>query len=301
MAHQLMDRTKKTSSTDVKTSEFQLQGISTLMQKMLQTPFGIMHCGCDNCKNTGHIAKDCRVKTPVVKPTVPTTKTCYVCGKTCHVKNHCPTKKKGNDQARGRAFNINAKDARDDSELVTGTFIINNVLTYILFNTRADRSYICRAFFSKMNCSLLPLDDNHIVELANGKLVKVNKICRNCKTLLTEETFEIDLIPVELGSFDVIVGMDWMSMMRAEIISNKKVIRFPRKNGLPSMVYGEKSNPKLNLISCINTRKFMRKGCHAILAHVKKNTTEEKSIDDVIIVKEISQSLSEGISRITPA
>ncbi|GKG12174.1 putative reverse transcriptase domain-containing protein, partial [Tanacetum coccineum] len=46
-------------------------------------------------------------------------------------------------------------------------------------------------------------------------------------TLETSHTFDRDLMPVELGSFDVIIGMDWLAKYHTLIVCDEKVVRIP--------------------------------------------------------------------------
>ncbi|GJS00174.1 putative reverse transcriptase domain-containing protein [Tanacetum coccineum] len=66
---------------------------------------------------------------------------------------------------------------------------------------------------------------------ANGLRVETNKIVHRCSLELEDHTFTIELIPFGYGSFDVIVGMDWMSKRRAKIICHKKIVWIPLSNG----------------------------------------------------------------------
>ncbi|GJZ52590.1 putative reverse transcriptase domain-containing protein [Tanacetum coccineum] len=63
------------------------------------------------------------------------------------------------------------------------------------------------------------------LELADGRISKTNVILRGCTLGLLGHPFDIDLMPVELGSFDVIIGMDWLAKYHIMIICNEKVIR----------------------------------------------------------------------------
>ncbi|GJZ30732.1 putative reverse transcriptase domain-containing protein [Tanacetum coccineum] len=64
-------------------------------------------------------------------------------------------------------------------------------------------------------------------EVADGKKVEVDRVIRNCKLELGTSLFTIDLIPLGHGSFDVIVGMDWLSEHKAKIVCHEKVVRIP--------------------------------------------------------------------------
>nr|GEW25746.1 putative reverse transcriptase domain-containing protein [Tanacetum cinerariifolium] len=96
-----------------------------------------------------------------------------------------------------------------DSNVVMGTFLLNNRYASILFDTGADRSFISIVFSSLVNIDPTPLGSSYNVELADGKIVRIDTIIRGCTINFQNHPFNIDLMPVELGSFDVIIRMDW--------------------------------------------------------------------------------------------
>nr|GEU99946.1 reverse transcriptase domain-containing protein [Tanacetum cinerariifolium] len=94
----------------------------------------------------------------------------------------------------------------------------------ILFDTGADRSFISTAFSSLIDIVPTPLGNSYDVELADGKIVMVDTIMRGCTLNFLNHPFNIDLMPVELGSFDVIIGMDWLRRCHAVIVCDEKLI-----------------------------------------------------------------------------
>ncbi|XP_071694577.1 uncharacterized protein [Rutidosis leptorrhynchoides] len=176
---------------------------------------GLCTAECGRCKKIGHSTKNCKVALPATN-TTPTVPTCFGCGEKGHYKNNYPknnTATAGN--AKGRAFVMIAKEARDDEDVITDT-----------------------------KC---------LVEMANGKFVKVDRIYKECNLTLANKTFKVDLMPVELGSFDVVLGMDWLSPMKVGIQCFDKKINIPLETGEILVIQGDKSGSKLNLISCIKT------------------------------------------------
>ncbi|XP_071728753.1 uncharacterized protein [Rutidosis leptorrhynchoides] len=130
--------------------------------------------------------------------------------------------------------------------------------------------------------------------------MKANKIYKDCTLVLEGIPFLVDLMPIEIGSFDVVIGMDWLSKNRAEVVCFEKAIRITLDNGENLMVYGDKTSVKLNLISCMKAQKYLRKGYQAILAHVKEIETEEKRIQDVPIVREFPNIFPEELPGLPP-
>ncbi|GKA40338.1 putative reverse transcriptase domain-containing protein [Tanacetum coccineum] len=112
------------------------------------------------------------------------------------------------NQARGGAFMMGAKKARQDPNIVTGTFTLNNHYAMTLFDSDADYSSVSSTFISLLGVEPSDLGFSYEIEIANGQLVEINKVIRDCKLEIEGHTFDIDLIPFRHGSFDVIVRMD---------------------------------------------------------------------------------------------
>ncbi|GKB97777.1 putative nucleotidyltransferase, ribonuclease H [Tanacetum coccineum] len=148
------------------------------------------------------------------------------------------TRNNGN-QARGRAFNGNAVEALQDPKVVTGTFSLNNQFATVLFDFGADFSFISTKFAPLLNVEPCTVNPGYVIEIADGKSVEVDKVIRDCKLELGNSLFTIDLILLGHGSFDVIVGMDWLSKNEAVIVCHKKVVEIPIKEGGILRVHGE--------------------------------------------------------------
>ncbi|GJY37691.1 putative reverse transcriptase domain-containing protein [Tanacetum coccineum] len=103
-----------------------------------------------------------------------------------------------------------ATPVNEDPKVVTGTFSLNNYFATVLFDSGVDFSFISTEFMSLLNVKPSIVNPSYVIEIADGKKVEVNRIIRGCKLELGNSLFTIDLIPLGHGSFDVIVGMDWL-------------------------------------------------------------------------------------------
>ena len=112
------------------------------------------------------------------------------------------------DQARGRVIEIWAEEARRNPDVVTCTFLLNNQYASVLFDSGADRSFVSLYFRPKINLRPRKLEEIYVIEYANGQEVRAKDVIKNCTLKLVEKDFSIDLIPIKLGSFYVVVGMD---------------------------------------------------------------------------------------------
>nr|GEZ83072.1 reverse transcriptase domain-containing protein [Tanacetum cinerariifolium] len=74
------------------------------------------------------------------------------------------------------------------------------------------------------------LNTSYEVELADGRVASTNIVLKGCTINLVGHLFKIDLMPIELGTFDVIISMDWLVEQDAVIVYGKKVVHVPYKN-----------------------------------------------------------------------
>ncbi|GJR26904.1 putative reverse transcriptase domain-containing protein [Tanacetum coccineum] len=195
--------------------------------------------------------------------------TCYECGVQGHYKKNCLKLKNGNHgnqcgngNTPSKVYVVGNAETNPDSNVVTGTFLLNDRYASILFDTGADRSFVSTAFSSLIDITPTTLDYYYDVELANGKIIRVNTIIWGCTLNFLNHPFNINLMPVELGSFDVIIGMDWLSKYHAVIDCAKKIVRH-----------------------------------HVFLAHVTTKVTKDKSgekqLEDVPIVQDFPKVFPE--------
>nr|GEY75179.1 putative reverse transcriptase domain-containing protein [Tanacetum cinerariifolium] len=145
-----------------------------------------------------------------------------------HIKKNCLILKNhgngsGNGVAQRRVYALGGRDASPDSNVITGTFLLNNRYAKILFDTGADMSFVSTTFSALIDITPTTLDNYYDVELANGKIIGVNTIICGFTLNFMNHPFNIDLMPVLLGSFDVIIGMDWLTKYHGVIICDENI------------------------------------------------------------------------------
>ncbi|GJV12187.1 putative reverse transcriptase domain-containing protein [Tanacetum coccineum] len=111
--------------------------------------------------------------------------------------------------------------------IVISIFLLNNCYASILFDSGADRVFVSTTFSALLDVAPSNLNTSYAVELADGRISETNVVLRGCTLGLLGHPFDIDLMPVELGSFNVIIGMDWLAKYHALIVYDEKVVRIP--------------------------------------------------------------------------
>ncbi|GJR75600.1 putative reverse transcriptase domain-containing protein [Tanacetum coccineum] len=151
-------------------------------------------------------------------------------------------------------------------------------------------------------------ENSYDVELTDGKIVEINTIIRGCTLNYLDHPFNIDLMPVELGSFDVITGMDWLRRCHAVIVCDEKLVQVPYGNETLTFCGNESSNgrkSRLTVISCSKAQEYMAKGCQVFLAQISAKKEEDKSegkqIKDVPIVRDFLKVFPKDLPSLPPA
>ncbi|GKB21193.1 reverse transcriptase domain-containing protein [Tanacetum coccineum] len=152
------------------------------------------------------------------------------------------------NRAQGLAFMLGAEEAHQDPNIMTGTFTLNNHFVTTLFDSGADYSFVSTTFISLLGIEPSELGFKYEIEIASGQLVEIDKVIKGYKLEIKGHVFDIDLIPFGHGSFDVIIGMVWLSNHKAEIICHEKVVRIPLPDGKVLRVLGERPEEKARLL-----------------------------------------------------
>ncbi|GJV71107.1 putative reverse transcriptase domain-containing protein [Tanacetum coccineum] len=114
----------------------------------------------------------------------------------------------------------------------------------------------------------------------SGQLVEIDKVIKGCKLEIEGHVFDIDLIPFGHGSFDVIIGMDWLSNHKAEIVCHEKVVRIPLLDGKVLRVLGERPEEKAKLLMSAKT--------------------SDKKQEEIVVVRDFLEVFPDDLSGLPP-
>nr|GEX16110.1 putative reverse transcriptase domain-containing protein [Tanacetum cinerariifolium] len=189
-------------------------------------------------------------------PKNPPIRACYECGSTDHVRLACP-----------RLTRAHGPKGNHPNQVVA-----NNG-----GHGRGNQGNQARA--------LLGIEPNDLgfryeIEIASEQLVEINKVIKGCKLEIDCHVFDIDLIPFGHGSFDVIIGMDWLSNHKAEIIFHEKVVRIPLLYGKVLRILGEKLNEKMR--------------------QLKSAKAKDKKQREIVVVRDFLEVFPDDLSGLPP-
>ncbi|KAI3681152.1 hypothetical protein L6452_35936 [Arctium lappa] len=205
--------------------------------------------------------------------------------------------KKEIPRAKGRAYTMTLDESKETPDVVLGMFLVNDNYAHVLFDSDATRSFVSTTFVLYLNRDAGRLDQSYVVETADGGRIKIKEIVEDFMINIDGNELLVNLMPMNLGGFDVVLGIDWLSNHEAQIVCNKKLIKIPTLDGNMLHVYGERKKGEIGIISMIKASKCMRKGCDAYLAYAI-DMTQERKLEDVPIVREYPEVFLEDLPGI---
>ncbi|XP_071714014.1 uncharacterized protein [Rutidosis leptorrhynchoides] len=202
--------------------------------------------------------------------------------------------------ARGRNFMMTTDDVKKSNEVVSGTFLVNSKPAKVLFDSGADMSYVCLKYAATLDCPLCDRDYSLQVEIADGWFSVANGVYKNCVIDFGTEKFDIDLVPIILGEFDVVVGMDWLDQNRANLDCHEKFVRVRTPSGGELIMYGEARRRPVPICTYARARRLVSSGGMTYLSHVVDTRGDPPPIKSVPVVNEFEDVFREELPGVPP-
>nr|GEY66419.1 hypothetical protein [Tanacetum cinerariifolium] len=210
------------------------------------------------------MSKDC--KKPVIL--------CYNCNQLGHKLNECPNPKA-----------IEAKPLKSIKEEKVEKAKVSNPKAHVYMMTAEE--------------------DQMVYDVVTGTIlvspIAAHVLCDSGVEIeIDDSTFRIDLIPIMLGVFDIVIGMDWLDKYNANILCSQKLIQVVNPQGREIIIYGDKRKDDYKLCSVMKAMKYLSHGCHAFMAHVIDTSFEKKNVKDFLVVNEFLDVFPKDLSGIPP-
>ncbi|KAL8115138.1 hypothetical protein AgCh_021822 [Apium graveolens] len=231
------------------------------------------------------------------------------CGKVGHIARNCKSVTQGKvgrsvsqgpatSTTRARTFKMTKNSPVHDSDVVAGTLSLNSVPVNILFDLGASKSFISVNYVNKLQLMLEDLEEPLTIEVANKDKVPVSQFCPRCSLEISGYMFPVDLIPFELGDFDIILGMDWLSLYKANIDCKKKRVVMYTPDNKRISYQGQRQDRKF--LSVMQAKRLLRQGCEAYLAHVMDTKKKTPILDEIPIMREFPDIFPEELQGLPP-
>nr|GEV70879.1 reverse transcriptase domain-containing protein [Tanacetum cinerariifolium] len=149
---------------------------------------------------------------------------------------------------------LGAEEARQDPNVVMDTFTLNNHYAITLFDSGVDYSFVSTTFIHLLGIEPSDLGFSYEIKIASGQLIEIDKVITGCKLEIDGHVFGINLISFKSRSFDVIIGMDWLSSHKGEIICHEKVVRIPLLDVKVLRVLGERPKEKARHLMSVKAK-----------------------------------------------
>src|ERR1051325_11701820 len=259
---------------------------------------------CFLCGQPGHIRRDCPRGYSGGSGTRSIGGTSQAVEQTPIAGNEGPSSSRGRGQGRpprgqGRLNAITQQEA-DEAQVVTGTLPFYNKQAHVLFDTGASHTFISTAFMHKLNVNhnITPVEFL-ITTPVGGKLV-TRYIIKDCEMHIEDSVLFMDLIPLDMQDFDIILGMDFMSKYHTVVDCHRRIVTIRCPEGKVVQFQGERKILPTCTISILKAEKLLKKGCEAYLAYVINTQAEKTKIEDIPVVREFQDVFPEDLPGLPP-
>ena len=187
-----------------------------------------------------------------------------------------------------RAYAIKACEDQDTPMVLVGIFSLYDIEMHALIDLGSTHLYVCiEHVFDKITAVEQLAYDMHVTSPV-GHSVSMNSIYRNFPIVIQAREFLDDLIALPFREFDLILGMDWLSKHRAIVDCGQKTVVLRCSNQSEVIVQGIRSGVMSNVISTMQDRRLMRKGCEAFLALILDSKRGQVDMEKIPVVRGFS-------------
>lgn len=178
-------------------------------------------------------------------------------------------------------------DVQTTETVVLGILPICSQNAYVLIDSRSTYSFVSYVFAPKLFRPLEPMKYVLVVTSLAGRAMICASMYPACEIIIGGMSLYVNLLPLDIAYFDVILGMDWLAKYCATIDCSTKPVVF-RLLERPEFTFNEDSviSPPY-LISSMKANRLINKGCKGFLRSVLMvPTTTKPSMNSIPLVKE---------------
>ncbi|KAJ9563166.1 hypothetical protein OSB04_008326 [Centaurea solstitialis] len=268
---------------------------------------------CYKCGKPGHSSRECKS----------TAKLCFRCYHPGHFISECPmtsgstqtmgtapvkaaetgaSKKPELPKSRARVFHLTAEEAKEEPDVVTGTFLVNSLPALVLFDSGASKSFVSLSFCKGFTNVMGRLDKPLKVEIAAEEYRLCSDVFKDIVIELEGVEFKIDLIPIPMREINVVVGVDWLSRNGGHIDCEFERVVIQKPSGGELTILSERRKRPPKLFTLAKARKHVLRGGCSFFAYVvdSQAETRKKAVADVPVVSEYPDVFPDDLPGIPP-
>uniref|UniRef100_A0A2N9HJN9 Retrotransposon gag domain-containing protein n=1 Tax=Fagus sylvatica TaxID=28930 RepID=A0A2N9HJN9_FAGSY len=196
---------------------------------------------------------------------------------------------------QGRVYALTQQDANASNAVITSIIQVSSVYAYVLFDPGATHSFVFVVFAKKHNLESVPLEIELCVDTPVGGVVIASDICKSCVTKIANRELVTDLTLLEMKDFDVILGMDWLAANYASVDCCSKKVKFQILDEMEFSFVGSGASVTPRMISALQARRMLRRGCRGYLATVRDTQQDEVKLENIPIVSEFLEVFLEDL------
>ncbi|KAJ0876256.1 putative nucleotidyltransferase, Ribonuclease H [Helianthus annuus] len=248
---------------------------------------------CGICKSSEHRTLECKKLKDA---------TCFSCNEKGHIKTNSPKNAKKTEDGKktnARVFQMNVQEAIENDNVITGTFLINDVFARVLFDSGADKSFVDSKFCELLGLPVKALNAKYEVELADGTLETVSTVLDGCAISIRNHSFPLSLLPFKLAGFDVVLGMDWLSHNQAQIVCSRRQVIIKTPSGESLTIQGDTRHGLPKQMSMLKASQCLKNGCVIYMAQVTIDEQNPK-IEDIPVISEYPEVFPEELPGLPP-
>ncbi|KAJ9699024.1 hypothetical protein PVL29_007877 [Vitis rotundifolia] len=200
----------------------------------------------------------------------------------------------------GRVFALTPTEPEDDALLVEGMLLVYSTWVRVLFDTGATHSFISASCANALGLKIERVENLLLIESPMGINSRVDRICKGCVITLADRALHVDLRILDMTGYDVILGMDWLSVYRAVIDCHRRRIIFCLLEGFEVCFVGGKcvSLPFSQSDPCYQY--VLRKGSINFLACLRGKEKAQKDITEIPVVRKFQDVFPDELPGLPP-
>ncbi|XP_076929025.1 uncharacterized protein LOC143593180 [Bidens hawaiensis] len=200
----------------------------------------------------------------------------------------------------GRVFALTATEAASNPGIISGTLKLGDRDVCVLLDTGATHSIVSHLFTIYLKIEPSLLDHTLSISTPIGNSMIITHVYRDCPICIDSLVHKVDLLPIQMNAFDIVLGMDWLNRHQVSIYFHFRRDIFGDLH-TPDYIYqGIHPRKSLKIISAHKAQKLLSHGCVGFLASILDTSANKGSIDDHPIVREFPDVFPDELPGLPP-